>query len=133
MDGFYDIDRIVERIISGGDGVTYEEALALSRNCSTEVLESAAAKVTAACSSKKFDTCSIINAKSGRCPEDCHWCAQSAHYHTGAAEYPLKPVDEMLNAAKESWRHGIGRFSFVTSGKTLSDRDVDRICDIILK
>ena len=129
MDRFYDIDRIVTDIISGGDGVTYGEALALSRDCSTGELESAAAKVTAACSSKKFDTCSIVNAKSGRCSEDCHWCAQSAHYHTGAAEYPLKLVDEMLNAAKESWKHGIGRFSFVTSGKALSDKDVDKICE----
>lgn len=128
MNRLYSLDGIVSRIISSRKGLTEMEAEALSCSASTEELLSAAERVTRSCAPLKFDTCSIINAKSGRCPEDCHWCAQSAHYHTGAAEYPLRQDDEIVSAALTSWNHGIGRFSFVTSGRALSDGEIDRLC-----
>ena len=128
MDRFYDIDEAVLGIISSGEGITQEEAEALAAGTGTEVLLHASEKVTSACASHRFDTCSIINAKSGRCPEDCRWCAQSAHYRTSATVYPLKDREEMTRAALTSWSHGIGRFSFVTSGRKLNDEEVDSIC-----
>lgn len=128
MEILYAPDSIAAKIISSGKGISQEESTELSAVAPTEVLLEAAGKVTAGCVSRKFDTCSIINAKSGRCPEDCKWCAQSAHYETGASVYPLKPEEDMIKAAETSWRHGIGRFSFVTSGRRLSDNEVDIIC-----
>ena len=130
MNRLYTPDILAEMIVSSGNGLTESETEALSAYARTDDLLAAAERVTMACAPRKFDTCSIINARSGRCPEDCHWCAQSAHYHTGAAEYPLKPDDEIIRAAMLSRDHGIGRFSFVTSGRSLSDRDVDRLCEV---
>lgn len=75
-----------------------------------------------------FDLCTIVNAKSGHCPENCKFCAQSAHNHTGAAEYPLLSADEIVAYAKENARQGVLRYSIVTSGKQLSDAEVDHIC-----
>ena len=75
-----------------------------------------------------FDLCTIVNAKSGRCPENCKFCAQSAHNHTGAEQYPLLSADEIVAHATENARQGVLRYSIVTSGKRLSDGEVDQVC-----
>ena len=108
--------------------LTYQEALTLARTSSTEELCRSAEEATRKYTPRKFDLCSIINAKSGRCPEDCKWCAQSAHYHTGAQEYGLVSEEECLRHASANEAAGIGRFSIVTSGRKLSDREVDEVC-----
>ena len=77
--------------------------------------------------------CSIINGKSGKCPEDCKYCAQSAHYSADTAVYPLLSTDEILREAKANAADGILRFSIVTSGKRLSDREVEKVCDSFRK
>ena len=108
--------------------LSYQEALTLARTSSTEELCRSAEEATRKYAPRKFDLCSIINAKSGRCPEDCKWCAQSAHYHTGAQEYGLVSEEECLRHASANEAAGIGRFSIVTSGRKLSDREVDEVC-----
>lgn len=75
-----------------------------------------------------FDLCTIVNAKSGRCPENCKFCSQSAHNHTSAEQYPLLSADEIVAHAKENARQGVLRYSIVTSGKRLSDGEVDQVC-----
>lgn len=120
--------EIVKRIVATGDGLTMGEARKIAAEVSTEDLLAAAETVTKKFQPKKFDSCSIINAKSGRCPENCKWCAQSAHYHTGAVEYSLMDSDKMVKAALMCHERGIGRFSFVTSGRRLNDAEVDAIC-----
>ena len=108
--------------------LTHQEALTLARTSPTEELCRSAEEATRNYAPRKFDLCSIINAKSGRCPEDCKWCAQSAHYHTGAQEYGLVSEEECLRHASANEAAGIGRFSIVTSGRKLSDREVDEVC-----
>ena len=71
--------------------------------------------------SNAFDLCTIVNGKSGRCSQNCKFCAQSAHNHTGVEEYPLLFNEEIFYKAKESREQGILRYSIVTSGKSLSD------------
>lgn len=73
-------------------------------------------------------TCAIINAKSGRCPEDCAFCAQSAHHHTGAPEYPLVDTDTLVRHAVKMAENGVDRYGIVTSGTTISERDLESLC-----
>jgi len=65
---------------------------------------------------KKISLCSIVNAKSGLCPENCKFCAQSSHHHTDADIYPLLPAQELIKRAKEAKEHGARMFGIVTSG-----------------
>ena len=78
-----------------------------------------------------FDICTIINGKCGRCSEDCKFCAQSARYKTMIEEYPLLDTDEIVRQAKYNAERGVLRYSIVTSGKMLSDSDVDKVCESI--
>lgn len=71
----------------------------------------------------KADLCSIINAKSGACSEDCSFCAQSARHKTGAPVYPLIPLEQMKRAAENAARNGARRFCIVTSGRGIEGRD----------
>ena len=71
-----------------------------------------------------------MNAKSGGCSENCKYCAQSGHYNTGITEYPLVSVEETLKLAKENEACGVKRFSLVTSGRTISEEDFEKLLEI---
>jgi len=79
----------------------------------------------------KVDLCSIVNAKSGACPEDCSFCAQSAHSMTNAKIYPLLGKEEILKAALSAKENKARRFCIVTSGKKPSASELEKICAII--
>ena len=68
----------------------------------------------------RFDLCSIINAKSGNCTENCRFCAQSARHHTGIDTYQVIAEDEAMTMARDNDDHGVHRLSLVTSGRSLS-------------
>ena len=118
-----------ERILAGGD-ITAEEAMSLATLTPGErtALREAAAEITAAFMPRSFDSCSIINARSGRCPEDCKWCAQSAHYATSVNTYPLVDRDTCLEMAERNRRAGIRRYSLVTSGRAVKGDALDTVC-----
>ena len=78
-----------------------------------------------------LDLCTIINAKSGACAEDCKFCAQSCRYTTGIETYPLKSNKEMLAAAIAAKKNGAERFGIVTSGNTLTKKELQRLADCI--
>lgn len=80
-----------------------------------------------------FDICTIINVKSGRCSENCKFCAQSIHNNTNINNYPLLDTDKILEQAKLNDEEGILRFSLVTSGRNLSDAEIDKACCSIRK
>lgn len=71
--------------------------------------------------------CSILNAKSGRCSEDCKFCAQSAHHHTSIDVYPLRSKDVIVQAALDAAEIGAMRFSVVTSGNRLTSDEVETL------
>lgn len=76
--------------------------------------------------------CSIINAKSGRCPENCAFCSQSVHHQTGVAVYPLVDEDELVHCAKMSESIGSSCYGIITSGTTVSKgRELDQICSTL--
>lgn len=111
-------------------GITREEALALAELPWSENMDliAAAGAVRAMLGPAGTGLCAIMNAKSGRCPENCAFCAQSARHRTGAPEYPLVSAGEMAAAARAAEAGGAARFGLVTSGTRLSRRDLERIC-----
>ena len=121
------IEDLKRKVVEGGE-VTRGEALALAGCGDVEGLCRAAGEIRERCAGRGFDLCSIVNARSGRCSEDCKWCAQSALFRTGAREYDLIGEEECVALARRSAELGVGKFSFVTSGRALPDRLVDRLC-----
>ncbi|MFC1485005.1 biotin synthase BioB [bacterium] len=79
----------------------------------------------------KTELCSIINARSGACSEDCKFCAQSCHYNTNIPVYPMIDKKEMLEQAKIAKNNGAKRFGIVTSGNSLSKNEIKYIAEII--
>lgn len=75
-----------------------------------------------------FDLCSIVNAKSGRCSENCRFCAQSAWYPTRIAVYPLRDTEELVAEAKRQEAQGMLRYAIVTAGKKVTGEELDQIC-----
>jgi biotin synthase len=71
--------------------------------------------------------CAIVNAKSGRCAEDCAFCAQSAHHRTRIETYALMEPRQILHKAQEAEAMGAGRFSIVTSGKALTENELAKV------
>lgn len=71
--------------------------------------------------------CSILNAKSGRCREDCKFCAQSSHHHTDVEVYPLRSGERIVQAALAAAKTGSSRFGIVTSGNCLTDTEVETL------
>lgn len=123
------INYLKDKILKGQD-ITEEEAYGLLEMLPasrSEIYEAASALTSALCS-RRFDSCSIINARSGRCPEDCKWCAQSASYPTSTETYPLVDRTTCMEMGARNTRAGIGRFSLVTSGRTVKGTALDTIC-----
>lgn len=120
------IETIKQQVLSG-KMINEAQALALASSPDKEALYQAAHEITRHFMGNKFDTCSIINAKSGNCSEDCKWCAQSGHYKTKVTLYPLLPAEECVRHAVYNAKQGIGRFALVTSGKRVSDKDMEKI------
>ncbi|MCL5674818.1 MAG: biotin synthase BioB [Candidatus Omnitrophica bacterium] len=76
---------------------------------------------------EKMDLCSIVNAKSGLCSEDCKFCAQSSKHNTGVPSYPLLDNERILQSAITAKEIGAERFGIVTSGRSPTNKDLDRI------
>lgn len=124
------VNELKEKIFAGGK-ITREEAVKLISAPLGE-LTAAADEIRKKCSGNGFDICTIINGKCGKCPEDCKYCAQSAHYHTKLKEtYPLLDEEELLEGARYNAERGVLRYSIVTSGKRLNDDEIDRLCKSI--
>lgn len=74
----------------------------------------------------RVDLCTIINGKSGKCSEDCKFCAQSAHNASGCQEYQFLDADTIVADAKRNAAEGVHRYSIVTAGRKLSDEDMEK-------
>ena len=110
----------------GGEGISYDEGCALVNLPESHILEilCSADRVRRFFKGYEVNLCSIINAKSGLCAEDCAFCSQSAHYDTGVKTYPMLEPQKIVDAAKEAVQSGAREFSIVTSGTSV-DKDND--------
>lgn len=124
------LKEIESRLLAGGH-ITRTEASELATSVALDELCDSADRITRALQSGRIDSCSIVNARSGLCGEDCKWCAQSRYFSTGCDVYPILPYDKVLAAARHNEREGIRRFSLVTSGRKVSGRELDAFCDQI--
>lgn len=120
------LHTIEQRILSGGE-ITQAEAIDLLNYPDKQALYDTAHRITRYFMGNRFDTCSIISAKSGNCPEDCKWCAQSAHYATGAERYGLIAPSQCVAQARYNHKQGVKRFSLVASGRRQSDKEIEVI------
>ena len=124
------IITLAEKVLNGQD-ITKEEAEFLINvsDDDTMLLLAMADKIRQKYAGDAVDCCAIINGRSGKCSENCKFCAQSAHYHTGVKEYGLLSEEEIFNAAKKAKEAGAVRFSIVTSGRGQSKADdFENIC-----
>lgn len=125
-----DIESIYNKVING-QNINYDEALYLSEYDDLETVTKYADKIRKHFCGNSFDICSIINAKSGKCSEDCKFCAQSAHYKSDTKEYPLIDKESILKEALNCAEKGVMRFSIVISGKRMTDKDTDIIAETV--
>lgn len=105
-----------------GIGVSEAEALAiasLTAPTDIEALLRTAEAVRLAHKGRSINTCGISNAKSGRCPEKCNFCSQSAHFSTEAPVYAVKPADEIAAEARAAFEAGVREFSIVMAGRAI--------------
>ena len=88
-------------------------------------------KISSQYMSDNIEFCSLVNARNGKCSQNCKYCAQSSHYRTDIEDYPLISVEEAKKAAIESKSHGAFRFAIVTSGKSPDEEDFNKVLDLI--
>ena len=122
------INSIEERIVSGGS-ITKPEARQLLDLPDDLIMALAASadRLRIHFKGHDFDSCSLINAKSGRCSEDCAFCAQSGRHNGSSEIYGLKSSDEIMRAAVSAYNWGANRFCTVTSGGALNDQDFESL------
>lgn len=112
-------------------GIGRDEAIAILAPDRRSELRERAHKTTLRCVDRRFDFCAIINARSGRCSENCRWCAQSAHWKTGCETYGWVGTEACVRAAKEAAANGADRIGIVTSGRSLTTSDVADVCEAL--
>lgn len=129
ISNFMNIDKMTEAI-KGGYLISSSEVLELLQTTSSRELRSAADEVRQYFCGDVMDLCSIINARSGRCTEDCKWCSQSKLHSTGIPEYEMVDTDEAVRMAVDNRSQGVNRFSLVTSGRSVGNSQMKRYTEI---
>lgn len=123
------VEELKQKIINGYD-ITKEEAMTLV-DAPLDNLCFLANRIRKHYCSNIFDVCSIINAKSGKCSEDCKFCAQSSHYNTKCTEYEILDKEKILEQGKNDFSKGVLRYSIVTSGRALYGNDIDKVYETV--
>lgn len=123
------IQELKNKVMEAGI-ISRQEALELYRSPLEELCK-AANEIRERFCKEVFDVCTIVNAKSGRCSEDCKYCSQSVHYKTLSSQYPLLDTEELKKQAKYNADRGVLRYSLVTSGRALEGQELDRVCESV--
>ncbi len=129
-----DLVHTLEQKILDGNDISQEEALQLASLPENQIFEllTSANRIREAFHGNQVRLCAIVNAKSGICPEDCAFCAQSVHHSTDSPVFPLLSPEETLDHAKSSIQYRARAFSIVTSGKQLeSENEILQISELL--
>lgn len=127
-----DLNKLGNEIIEGRR-LTSKDHLEFLKNVSLESLSAEADRLRKHFSGDTVDLCSIISGKSGRCTEDCKYCAQSAFNHTGCDVYDLLDYDTIYEKASSDMAEGVNRFAIVNSGWGPTDEEFEKLIDIYMR
>jgi len=127
----YTIGELKNKVLNGG-ALSKAELLFLV-GADLEGLSQAANEIREYFTGNKFELCSIISGKGGACPEDCKFCSQGTCNKNKASVkvFPLRKTEDILEDAKRHGELGIPRYCIVSSGKALSEKEVDYACETI--
>lgn len=126
------IEKYKNKILAGHN-LEFSEALELATAADSAKLYQAADELRQKLHRNRLDLCSIINAKSGKCSEDCKFCAQSSHYDVEVVTYDTVDVVKAVALAQENELHGVQRFSLVTAGRSVSEKNLEEFRRIYLQ
>jgi biotin synthase len=124
----------MKKVVDGGN-VDFEEAEQLLDTRHILTLAKCANIITREFTGELVDVEMLINAKAGRCPEDCSFCAQSSFYDSksGVDRYPLLPKQTIIEQAQKAKQGGANSFCLVCAYRTPSEKDFEQICDTIVE
>ena len=120
-----DLLKLSQEIING-KRLTRNDDLSFFVNCDFDELCDGANKIRKELCGDHVDLCTIINGKSGKCSENCKFCAQSAHNCTGIKEYSFLNEEEIIRECKNNASKGVHHYSIVTAGRSLSGEDFEK-------
>ena len=130
MQDFEFIDSCMKKVINGNT-ISFDEAERLISTDNLIKLSDSANLITRKFSQDSVDVETLLNAKSGNCPEDCSFCAQSTFYETGITKYPLLPDEIILDKAVEAKMNGAASFCLVCAYREPPQNEFEKICKVI--
>lgn len=130
MQDFEFIDSCMKKVINGYT-ISFDEAERLILTDNLVKLADSANLITRKFSQDSVDVETLLNAKSGNCPEDCSFCAQSTFYETGITKYPLLPDEIILDKAMEAKMNGAASFCLVCAYREPPQNEFEKICKVI--
>lgn len=126
------ISTLINKVLNDHK-ISYNEAFSLLSTDDISALAKGANTITRRFNGEEVDMESLVNAKSGTCPEDCSFCAQSSFYNTGISKYPLLPTEKLIEHARNAKNGGSTSFCLVCAYRSPPEKDFEQICDAILK
>jgi biotin synthase len=117
--------------VINGNTISFDEAERLILTDNLVKLADSANLITRKFSQDSVDVETLLNAKSGNCPEDCSFCAQSTFYETGITKYPLLPDEIILDKAVEAKMNGASSFCLVCAYREPPQNEFEKICKVI--
>ncbi|HYA85026.1 MAG TPA: biotin synthase BioB [Candidatus Bathyarchaeia archaeon] len=124
------INKTMNNVLSGL-AITFEEAERLLFTGDLVTLAACANTITRTFNKDKVDVETLLNAKSGRCPEDCSFCAQSSFYDSRISKYPLLPPEVIIQRARSAKENGASSFCLVCAYREPPEKDFCQICETI--
>ena len=121
----------MENKVNSGDEILFPEAQRLLNTSNVQTLAEAANRIARRFSGAQVDVEMLLNAKSGSCPEDCSFCAQSSFYESKINKYPLLEKETILGRAQKAKESGADSFCLVCAYRSPPENDFNYICDII--
>ena len=115
-----------KQLVLSGKQLDFVQAVELANTNAPAELYQAADELRRELHSNHFDLCSIVNAKSGKCSENCKFCAQSSHHNAEVEAYDVVDQATALTLAKENDEQGVKRFSLVTAGSSVNNEQLDK-------